>query len=55
MQLIFNGIVNVEGDQSSRNPELRTEYKMHESIFRTTQRYFNLYVTVDLFASRVNA
>ena len=25
IQLIFNGIVNVEGDQGSRNSELRTE------------------------------
>ena len=28
---------------------------MHESIFHTAQIYFNLYVTIDLFAPRVNA
>ena len=49
------GILNVEADQESRKPELRTEWKLHESIFSYIQKYLNFYPSVDLFASRVNA
>ena len=49
------GILNVEADQESRKSELRTEWKLHESIFGYVQKYLNFYPSVDLFASRINA
>ena len=49
------GILNVEADQESRKSELRTEWKLHESIFGYIQKYLDFYPSVDLLASRINA
>ena len=49
------GILNIEADQESRKSELRTEWKLHESIFGYIQKYLDFYPSVDLFASRINA
>ena len=49
------GILNVEADQESRKSELRTEWKLHESIFGYIQKYLDFYPSVDLFASTINA
>ena len=50
------GILNVEvADQESRKSELRTEWKLHESIFGYIPKYLDFYQSVDLFASRINA
>ena len=48
-------ILNVEADQESRKSELRTEWKLHESIFGYIQKYLDFYPSVDLSASRINA
>lgn len=48
------GVLNVEADMESRNSELRTEWKLHESIFKSVQLYFDFFPTIDLFASRLN-
>ena len=34
---------------------LKTEWKLHESIFNYTQKYLHFYSSVDLLASRINA
>ena len=47
-------ILNVEEDQESRESELRTEWKLHESIFGYLKNYLDFYLSVDLFASRIN-
>ena len=49
------GILNVEADQESRKLELRTEWKLHDSIFGYIQKYLDFYPSVDLFASRIKA
>ena len=49
------GILNIEADQESRKSELRTEWKLHESIFGYIQKYLDFYPSVDLLASRINA
>ena len=49
------GILNVEADQESRKSELRTEWKLHESIFGNIKKYQDFYQSVDLLASRINA
>ena len=49
------GILRVGADQESRKSELRTEWKLQESIFGYIEKYFNFYLSVDLFASRINA
>ena len=49
------GILNVEADQESRKPELRTEWKLHESIFNYIKKYLDFCPSVDLFASKINA
>ena len=38
----------------SRKSEIRTELKLHESIFGYIQKYLDFYSSVDLFASRIN-
>ena len=48
-------ILNVEIDQESRKSELRTEWKLHESIFGYIKKYLDFYSSVDLFTSRINA
>ena len=48
------GILNVKADQESRKSELRTEWKLHKSIFGYIQKYLDFYPSVDLFASRIN-
>lgn len=49
------GILNVEADQASRKSELRIKWKLHESIFCYIKRYLDVYQSVDLFASEINA
>ena len=49
------GILNMEKDEESRNSELRTEWKLQESIFKNIQIYFDFYPTSDLFTSTINA
>ena len=49
------GILNVEADQESRQLELRTEWKLNESIFGYIKKYLDFYPSADLFASRINA
>ena len=49
------GILNVEADQGSRKSELRTEWKLHESIFGYIQKYSDFHLSVDLFTSRINS
>ena len=49
------GILNVEADQEPRKSELRTEWKLHDSIFGYIKKYLDFYPSVDLFASRINA
>ena len=49
------GIRNVEADQESRKLELRTEWKLHDSIFGYIKKYLDFYPSVDLFASRIKA
>ena len=48
-------ILNVEADQESRKSELRTEWKLRESIFGYIQKYLDFYPSADLFTSRINA
>ena len=48
------GILNVEADQESRKSELRTERKLHKSIFGYIQKYLDFYLSVDLFTSGIN-
>ena len=48
------GILNVEADQGSRKSEIRTEWKLHESVFSYIPKYLVFYPSVDLFASRIN-
>ena len=48
-------VLNVEAKQESRKLELRTEWKLHESIFGYIQKYIDFYPSVDLFAFRINA
>ena len=48
-------ILNVEADQESRKSELRTKWKLHESIFGYIKKDSEFYSSVDLFASRINA
>ena len=47
-------ILNVEADQESRKSELRTEGKLHKSIFGYIQKYLDFYPLVDLFTSGIN-
>ena len=49
------GILNLEADQESRKSELRTEWKLHESVFGYIKKYLDFYPSVGLFASRINA
>ena len=49
------GILNVEADQKSWKSELRTDLKLHESVFGAIQNYLESLPSVDLFASRKNA
>ena len=49
------GILNVEADQEPRKSELRTEWKLHDSIFGYIKKYSDFYPSVNLFASRINA
>ena len=49
------GFLNMQADQERRKSELRTEWKLHESIFGYIQKYLDFYSSVDLFASRINA
>ena len=44
----ITGILNLEADQESRKSELRTEWKLHESIFAYIQKYLDFYPSVDL-------
>ena len=48
-------ILNVGIDQESRKWDLRTEWKLHESIFDYIKKYLEFYSSVDLFTSRINA
>ena len=48
-------ILNVEVDQESRKPELRTEWRLHESIFNYIKKYLDFCPSVDLFTSKINA
>ena len=49
------GILNVGADQESRKSELRTEWKLQESILSYIEKYFGFYSSVHLLASRINA
>ena len=42
------GILNVEEDQESSKSELRTEWKLHESIFGYIEKYLDFYPSDDL-------
>ena len=45
------GISNVVADQESRKSELRTEWKLHKSVFGYIKKYLDFYPSVYLFAS----
>ena len=51
----YSWFLNIEADQEWKKSELRTEWKLHESIFGYIQKYLDSYPSVDLFASRINA
>ena len=48
------GIDNVEADLNSREFNDRTEWKLHVKEFERIQNHFDVGMTMDLFASRLN-
>ena len=47
--------LDVQTDQESRKPELRTKLKLHGSVFGYIQKYLEFFPSVGLFAPRINA
>ena len=48
------GILNVEADAESRKNEVKTEWKLNETIFHDLVSYLKFVPTIDIFASRIN-